>query len=393
MYKRPFLAVLAQVLLGFWALLPLPSAAKEKEKPPKVTREETRKAKSEIELKAIRLLVEEQQRLDNVGFRILRALSAETDKPGFPYFGLLVEDASSNQGRRLAEALGVQQTNKPLVYSVTEGGPAWEAGLRVGDVIMEWNGRAARRAKDFAEALWKEERYDPLVIRRARSDENSPLTIRPVRLGWRISFAVVPGGEMNAYTTIGPLQMRKRAEVGRIVFFKGIMDLLRSDDELAVVVGHEIAHLALGHLTWKKSMLKSALYSAGWAVPGLWGIPSGMAGQAVNARFSRSQERAADFSGLRYVHGSGYDVTAGVEAWERFALAQPESKKGNLWSTHPTSPERIVRARKVAESLKKGQPLTEEPEEGQKTAPPGNSGPREIPGSGAGDQAKSGETL
>ncbi len=391
MYKRPFLALLAQALLGFWIVLPLPSAAKEKEKPPKVTREETRKAKAEIELKAIRLLVEEQQRLDKVGFRTLRALSAEVDKPGFPYCGLLVDDASSKQGRRVAEALGVQEKSKPFVYSVTEGGPAWEAGFRVGDVILEWNGRAARRARDLAEALWKEESYDPLVIRRARSDKSGPLAIRPVRLAWRISFVVLPGDVLNAFTV--PADFRKTREVGVIRFYKGFMDLLRSDNELAVVVGHEIAHLALGHLTYKKLLLQSALNLGGLAVPGWGSIPSGMAGQAVGARFSRGQERAADFAGLCYAHSSGYDVTAGVEVWERFAIAQPQTKKGTLWSTHPTSPERMVRARKVAESLKKGEPLPEEPDEGRETTPPSDSGSRETRGTGRGDHAKHRATL
>ena len=77
-----------------------------------------------------------------------------------------------------------------------------------------------------------------------------------------------------------------------------------------------------------------------------------LGGSIFTQKFSRDMEREADYYGLLYAHKAGFDVEKGIEIWERFVVELPESQRSSLFSSHPTSTERLARARKVATTLK-----------------------------------------
>ena len=115
---------------------------------------------------------------------------------------------------------------------------------------------------------------------------------------------------------------------GSIWVFTGLLDDMRSDDELAIVLGHELAHYTHEHSRRQmKQGMWQQLAAIGAAVAidrikspaaqelALHGARLGLA--AWKNGYSRNQEDQADRVGLRYAHEAGFDVEKAVEMWQR----------------------------------------------------------------------------
>jgi predicted Zn-dependent protease len=139
---------------------------------------------------------------------------------------------------------------------------------------------------------------------------------------------------------------------------RGMIRFLKNDDELAAVLGHEIAHALRGHMRylWAQNILGMAV-----TVPA--GIYGGQIGgeaaarmvQLATAKFDRDREREADLYGLMWVHRAGFNVDDGKEVFRRIAIEMPGSTERGFLSTHPTAPERFLALDKIAATLKAGQ--------------------------------------
>jgi len=79
-------------------------------------------------------------------------------------------------------------------------------------------------------------------------------------------------------------------------------------------------------------------------------------GRAFGAKYSRDLEKEADYFGLQYAHLAGFDIEAGADVWERFAIEIPQSMVRDFMSTHPSSPERFVHIKKIIEEIKEAKP-------------------------------------
>jgi predicted Zn-dependent protease len=174
-----------------------------------------------------------------------------------------------------------------------------------------------------------------------------------------ITFEMVDDQSVNAGATFN-----------KVMVTYGMMRFIKSDDELAVVLGHELAHITRGHL--KKNIAKSLLLDLPFTVLGVLaesqvggtGQAVSLLGSAFSQKFNRDYEREADVYGIKYAYESGYDIEAGVNIWERFAVEVPKSMTRSLLNSHPASPERLIRIRKIVEALKAGkgiEGLEEEP--------------------------------
>ncbi len=146
------------------------------------------------------------------------------------------------------------------------------------------------------------------------------------------------------------------ASYGKIVVTTGMIDFVDSEDELAVVLGHEIAHMAQGHIM--KSILSGIALAIGStlaerAAPGMGGLAQ-IGGSVFTQKFSRDMEREADHFGMLYAHRAGFDVQDGVDIWERLAIEHPQSRMSGIFSSHPSSVERMERAREIADELQEG---------------------------------------
>jgi len=154
---------------------------------------------------------------------------------------------------------------------------------------------------------------------------------------WQVNL--LQSGDVNAFCMPG----------GRIAFYTGIIDKLRlTDDEIAAVMGHEIAHALREHgrdrqskatATGLASQLGGAALSA-WLGVDVRGATNA-AGQLLVLKFSRDEEREADLVGLDIAARSGYDPRAGIALWNKMAALNESGAPIELLSTHPGGGERI----------------------------------------------------
>ncbi len=183
---------------------------------------------------------------------------------------------------------------------------------------------------------------DPRVQRlRAIAKRIIPNTARwnPAAQQWKWQVNLLQSGEVNAFCMPG----------GRIAFYTGIIDKLRlTDDEIAAVMGHEIAHALREHgrdrqskatATGLASQLGGAALSA-WLGVDVRGATNA-AGQLLVLKFSRDEEREADLVGLDIAARAGYDPRAGVVLWNKMAALNQSGAPIELLSTHPGGGERI----------------------------------------------------
>jgi predicted Zn-dependent protease len=134
------------------------------------------------------------------------------------------------------------------------------------------------------------------------------------------------------------------------VILKGMMRFVESDDELALVVGHEIAHNALGHVRQHKVLMGVGMGFGvllditaavlGANTQGGFTRLGAQLGSAVNQTFSQDFEMDADYMGLYLAQRAGFDVSRAADFWRRMAAEYPETIESSMTRTHPSSPER-----------------------------------------------------
>lgn len=139
---------------------------------------------------------------------------------------------------------------------------------------------------------------------------------------------------------------------GKIAVFSGILEVANTPDELAAVLGHEVAHLTQGHV--KERVLRAAgtglLGTLGSAVTG-FGQESQTAAQVVfQLPYQRAQESEADIVGMTYMAQAGYNPSAVLSLWREMGAG----RRGSDWlSTHPDPELRMSdMARNLSPALK-----------------------------------------
>jgi predicted Zn-dependent protease len=155
--------------------------------------------------------------------------------------------------------------------------------------------------------------------------------------GWRWEVSVISSNELNAWCMPG----------GKVAVYTGLMDRLRlSDDELAAVMGHEIAHALREHGRERASQqaAQGAVLGIGAALLGLGDAGASLAGivadVTIGMPYSREFEREADRIGVELAARAGYDPRAAVSLWQKMAQASGGGPPEFL-STHPAPQNRI----------------------------------------------------
>lgn len=176
----------------------------------------------------------------------------------------------------------------------------------------------------------EEKKKDPILEEAKAAMERvcrsmQPYLIRP----WRYnSVKIEASPEVNAYVD------RK----GNIVFFMGIINLFQSEDEAALVCGHEMAHASGGHI--KRSIGRRIL--GGVVAGAIGGLGGDLAGTYIVSGQSRSHEREADENGLLYMWSAGYDPRVSWRLWEAMSdMSGDVPFIAKYLGSHPVPPERI----------------------------------------------------
>jgi membrane-associated protease RseP (regulator of RpoE activity) len=175
---------------------------------------------------------------------------------------------------------GVDQASGPLTISwVVPGAPAAGSGLRAGDRIFEIDGESLRSEPE----AWDR-----------RLQGNDVVTLGIERAGARSRVAVSPAPACDYDVELSASEdVNAFAEQRHVVITEGMLALLPRNDQLAVVVGHELGHIAAGHTEG--------------------GVGSGMPADA---------ESEADYLGIYFAARAGYDISGAEDVLRRIVAAR-----------------------------------------------------------------------
>jgi predicted Zn-dependent protease len=265
----------------------------------------------------------------------------------------------------LAIAASVPATAQPAKEAAT---PAKEAtppakeddgGVKVRRPSMWRNLVSAAKLEQAAQ-----QQYDQLraqaVSRNALASADDPAAKRVQRVSqdllphtkrwnarandWKWDIIVIKAPVINALCMPG----------GKIAVFTGILDTLKlTDDELAVVLGHEMAHALREHArtrTAKVTLTNVGTLAIGLVIGGNVGELARQGGGLLALKFNRDDERDADLVGLDVAARAGYDPQAGITLWQK--MAQVAKGAPPPWlSTHPSGEDRERRIKRALEQV------------------------------------------
>lgn len=161
-------------------------------------------------------------------------------------------------------------------------------------------------------------------------------------------FHLVADDTINAFCMPG----------GKIVMFSGILSVANTEEKVAFILGHEMAHALLDHARTRVSAqnAQNTITSAAWIgsfaldLVGLGGIGD-LTRAATNVAsvgsqfflmnpWGRDQELEADKLGMMIIHWAGYDISSIPQFWQSMAGGNPNSH--DFFSTHPADSKRIA---------------------------------------------------
>jgi len=199
--------------------------------------------------------------------------------------------------------LGV--TNHVSIFHVRSGSTAQKAGLKRGDIILglKQNGLAIN-SKVFQKKL----KESPQSIRVKRGEKEFTVSVEPEKI-CNYPVKLSPTSTINAY-----------ANGKAITMTAGMMNFVKDDNELALIIGHELGHNTMGHI---RKIVTNMIISLG------------------GTRYTRPFESESDYVGMYYMARAGYNLEGVEDVWRRLAVTNPKSVVRA--KTHPTYPDRYLR--------------------------------------------------
>lgn len=183
---------------------------------------------------------------------------------------------------------------------------------------------------------------DPALVQRVRNITNrlvpQTTTFRPDAQKWPWEVHVISIEEANAWCMPG----------GKMAIYTGLIQKLGlSDDEIAAVMGHEIAHALREHARERVSRQMGTQMAVGiaGALFGIGNLGQGLgnmvADVTLNLPNSRLHETEADRIGVELAARAGYDPRAAIRLWEKMAKAGGNGGPPKWLSTHPSHEDRL----------------------------------------------------
>jgi len=200
---------------------------------------------------------------------------------------------------------------------------------------------------------------NPQVVRlRAIAGKIIPFTAdwNPRARDWRWEVNLIGSKQINAFCMPG----------GKIAFYSGILDQLKlTDDEVAMVMGHEIAHALREHARARMGKnaatgIGASLLSQVFGFGQLGQTVTNYGAQLLTLQFSRTDESEADLVGMELAARAGFNPRAGITLWQKMGAASKGAPPQWL-STHPSGNSRIS---EIEMNLPKVMPLYERAKKG-----------------------------
>lgn len=240
------------------------------------------------------------------------------------------------------------------IHHLLDESPLLLAGLQQGDQITALNDVELEPGKSVRSEFYKllkeaDARQISLLIQRDAEIISASL---PADEGCNYQVKLSESDAVNAY-----------ADGSNVVITRGMMRFAETDQELALVVSHEMAHNVMEHIKAKQinslggSLLDLAAAIAGVNTQGTFGKIGAMA-------YSQEFENEADYVGLYIMSRAGMETENAAQFWRRMAVEHPRSINSSHSSTHPSSAERFLAIENTLEEIQQkkvaGQPLVPE---------------------------------
>lgn len=194
-------------------------------------------------------------------------------------------------------------TDEPSVRLIVKGSAAEAAGIEIGDQFLDASGKVVT-PQNKALQIQLEQGGN---IRVRRGGEEIDLTVKSETVcGYNVRLSQT--STINAY-----------ADGKNITMTSGMMNFVKNDDELALIVGHELGHNTMGHI---RKIVSNIILSVG------------------GTRYTRPFETEADYVGMYYMVRAGYSPEGVEEFWRRLAVTNP--KYVGRDKTHPRYPNRYL---------------------------------------------------
>ena len=263
------------------------------------------------ETEALRKIESDTATLLNAGWPVLTANAALCPETRAA-IGVKTHSLKS-YSKRLRSAAGrvLGADEHPRIFHIADGSPAALAGFKRGDIILNDENEPAKLSSDAWDKLLAD---NEITVR--RGSEEMTLNVAPT-ISCDYNLRLSGRSLINAF-----------ADGRNITVTAGMMDFVQSDSELALIVGHELAHNTMGHI---RKVLGNYIVSFG------------------GTRYTRPFESEADYVGLYYLVRAGYSPEGVESFWQRLATKAPRGI--NRAKTHPTFPDRYLRIKAARDEI------------------------------------------
>lgn len=228
------------------------------------------------------------------------------------------------------------------VFHVIAESAAGRAGLQKGDLLVAMNG-------EFLPASGEAAMFGASEIISRNLRPGMPMTINVIRDGRKHEIVMTPVELCDSPVMLDASDTINAGTDGRrIVVTRGMLDFVRDNQELSLVIAHE---LALNLLQRQDARARNFLPGT---PPDLAG-ENGPTAEAAPVVDPRALVAKADYMGLAILALAGIQFDNAAAFWQRLAEQQPVGKGQDVFSSHPLTPERFEVVENAVREIKRRQ--------------------------------------
>ena len=277
-----------------------------------------------------------RNRLDSVAFPLLKAAIPFCADNVWPSVGFSFDNKYNFSPEYYDAAVAVFGVREVLqITYVIPNSNAEKAGVLAGDTLVSINDTSLPVGKNAKNEMFK--------LLRSHLVSDKKVKISVLRNGEKLDFVFIPEDicEIPTACVFNSNDLNAFADGKSVFVTKGMMRFVKNDQELALVLAHEIAHNIMGHIDAQQQ--NYALGSIIDILAAIYGIDTrGTFGRIGARQYSQEFEFEADAIGLYLMVRSGFEIENTVMFWRNMGSESPQAIRQNPSSSHPSSPERFA---------------------------------------------------